>query len=420
MPEFGGLFLRRVPRSVATSGNREIFIIGNNRAALYIALKLRVFFKIKPVKMVNTNRMKKVQIYILLVLFVVLFVFTSVNAQSSQVSLHKSQRNFTTGIRKINFAGVMWTVKSGFGGPGPNNWSDSEETVWVDSLEQLHMKISQINGLWQCAEIYTDNATDYGEHRFFVQGEINNMDKSVVLGLFVYVDDNNEIDIEFSKWGQANRQNVGGFTIQPYTTPGNTVSFPVSLDSTFQSTHFFNWQPDSIVFSSIRGYHEGELQSEDDYIYHWNYYGNDIPNAIRRLKTRINLWLFRGAVPVDTSNLEIVIADVRQPQRPTGVFHESVKITDEALIQGNYPNPFRQSTKISYQLGKPGNIKLVVYDVLGRQVRTLVDNFQPAGQYILQWDGTAINGHSVTSGIYYYQLFWREKYGEKRAMLLIR
>lgn len=68
---------------------------------------------------------------------------------------------FTTqdGVQQttIEFAGHTWNVKSGTGGPGPNNWSNSNNSVWVDNEGKLHLKIRYINGKWVCAEIYSQD-----------------------------------------------------------------------------------------------------------------------------------------------------------------------------------------------------------------------------------------------------------------------
>lgn len=340
-----------------------------------------------------------------------------------------ASENFDAGIRTIQFAGVRWIVKSGFGGPGPNNWSDSPQSVWVDSLGRLHLKIRKINGAWHCAEVYTEHVTDYGEHRFLTEGFIDRMDKSAVLGMFVYADDRNEIDIEYTKWGQAGNRNTGHYTVQPYTTSTNVWDFPARLDSV-RSTHFFNWQPDSIRFGSIQGHYLAEPDSAKRYLQRWTYKGRDIPNPLRRLKTRINLWLFRGAAPTDTSNLEVIIAKVIQPP-PLGT---AVENHGEAIPQGffllqNYPNPFNPQTTITFSLSLPAWVSLRIHDLLGREVATMLDNRKyDAGTYAIFFDALARQqGNSpLASGIYFYRLTARAAaegrliFAQTRPMMLTK
>lgn len=68
-----------------------------------------------------------------------------------------------------------------------------------------------------------------------------------------------------------------------------------------------------------------------------------------------------------------------------------------ALLQ-NYPNPFNPNTTIQYQLSKPSLVKLVVYDVLGRETARLVDEYEPAGSYSVKFDGS-----NLASGIYFFK-----------------
>jgi hypothetical protein len=65
------------------------------------------------------------------------------------------------------------------------------------------------------------------------------------------------------------------------------------------------------------------------------------------------------------------------------------------------PNPFRPATTIQYALARPGAVRLAVYDVAGRAVRTLVDGTRPAGFHAVVWDGRDDRGASVPSGIYF-------------------
>ncbi len=70
----------------------------------------------------------------------------------------------------------------------------------------------------------------------------------------------------------------------------------------------------------------------------------------------------------------------------------------------NYPNPFNPSTMISYELPVEADVKLVIYDILGREVARLVDQIQQAGRYRVTWNGTNRLGVSVSSGVYLYRL----------------
>jgi hypothetical protein len=73
-------------------------------------------------------------------------------------------------------------------------------------------------------------------------------------------------------------------------------------------------------------------------------------------------------------------------------------------LHANAPNPFNPSTTIKYDLAKPVEVKLVIFDLMGRQVRTLVDQRQPAGRHAITWDGRNEQGQAIASGVYIYQI----------------
>jgi len=83
---------------------------------------------------------------------------------------------------------------------------------------------------------------------------------------------------------------------------------------------------------------------------------------------------------------------------------EEKPIATEFRLAQNYPNPFNPSTVIGYQLPVSGNVTLKVYDVLGNEVATLVDEYKPAGEYEVTFDVGTSRDLSLSSGIYFYQL----------------
>ena len=88
------------------------------------------------------------------------------------------------------------------------------------------------------------------------------------------------------------------------------------------------------------------------------------------------------------------------------VLDESAVVTSLELTQ-NYPNPFNPSTTISYNVDTNGMVSLKVYDIMGRLVRTLVDNHHSSGNfggYNVVWDGKDSQGQQVAAGLYIYSL----------------
>jgi len=89
-----------------------------------------------------------------------------------------------------------------------------------------------------------------------------------------------------------------------------------------------------------------------------------------------------------------------------------------SLVQ-NYPNPFNPETQIRYTLPQGTRVKLVIYNVLGRKVKILVDEYQTAGCKTAQWDGKDDSGDEVASGIYFYRLK-TDTFDQTKRMVLMK
>ncbi len=93
--------------------------------------------------------------------------------------------------------------------------------------------------------------------------------------------------------------------------------------------------------------------------------------------------------------------------------NEESQIPKKFLLHQNFPNPFNPKTVIGYQLPVTGNVTLKVYDVLGKEVATLVDELRNAGSYEIEF-----NGSNYASGIYFYQLKVNNFITTKKMMLI--
>jgi hypothetical protein len=102
----------------------------------------------------------------------------------------------------------------------------------------------------------------------------------------------------------------------------------------------------------------------------------------------------------------------------TGVSDEPVEIPQEFKLSQNYPNPFNPSTVIEFTLPKYQRVSLVIYDILGRIVKTLVNEERHAGQHRVTWNSTNNLGTSVSSGVYFYELKTNEMRQVRKMMLL--
>ena len=96
-----------------------------------------------------------------------------------------------------------------------------------------------------------------------------------------------------------------------------------------------------------------------------------------------------------------------------------IAIPDEFAIHQNYPNPFNPVTTLRYDLPEQGHVRITIYDMLGRDVKTLINEYQDPGYRSIIWDATNDYGKSVSAGMYLYQLQAGE-YMEVRKMVLVK
>jgi flagellar hook assembly protein FlgD len=107
----------------------------------------------------------------------------------------------------------------------------------------------------------------------------------------------------------------------------------------------------------------------------------------------------------------------------TGV-GEGEEIPTVFSIGNNYPNPFNPSTVIRYGVPQQSTVSLKIYNVLGQEIATLVDEVKSAGFFTVQWNGTNQFGSEVASGIYLYLFEAKavdgsETFKESKKMLLL-
>lgn len=107
------------------------------------------------------------------------------------------------------------------------------------------------------------------------------------------------------------------------------------------------------------------------------------------------------------------------PLTITGVHGTNSNIPTDFHVFQNYPNPFNPSTIIRYSLPEAKRVKIVVYDISGKEIYLLADNFQKAGTYSITWTGKNNCGQQVASGIYFYSV-QAGNYVQTKKMILLK
>ena len=117
---------------------------------------------------------------------------------------------------------------------------------------------------------------------------------------------------------------------------------------------------------------------------------------------------------LEGDEVEITISDPAAAKAVVETRPEAFELAD------NFPNPFNPTTTIQYALPQAADVELTVYNIFGQVVRTLVAEYQNAGRYAVEWDGTNDSGHSLSSGMYFYRLQAGGAFREVKKMLLLK
>ena len=96
----------------------------------------------------------------------------------------------------------------------------------------------------------------------------------------------------------------------------------------------------------------------------------------------------------------------------------NLKLNRYALLQ-NYPNPFNSTTIITFTVGTDNYTSLRIYDILGREIITLINEMKKAGLYSMKWNGRNSVGQAVGSGVYFYQLKGSSGFIKTQRMILL-
>ncbi|MDZ7722828.1 MAG: T9SS type A sorting domain-containing protein [candidate division KSB1 bacterium] len=167
-------------------------------------------------------------------------------------------------------------------------------------------------------------------------------------------------------------------------------------------------------------------------------YKQDLLNELGIRAEELGLFFFTGTGSYTDAGIQNVVVDtvanriyaqvvhfstlvVRKQQMQTAA-HESVMsgLPQQYRLEQNYPNPFNPSTRIQFSLKQSADVTIRVYDILGREISTLVSRKFQAGQYTAEWNGMNNTGKMTASGVYIYTLSIDGKTVAARRMLLLK
>ena len=99
--------------------------------------------------------------------------------------------------------------------------------------------------------------------------------------------------------------------------------------------------------------------------------------------------------------LSFVLYNIGGLNTTTGIGRTSIAETPQDALFQNYPNPFNPSTRIEYVLHGQNTVTLKIYNILGQEVATLLDEEQSAGRHTIEWNSRSSAGLQVSSGVYF-------------------
>jgi hypothetical protein len=243
-------------------------------------------------------------------------------------------------------------------------------------------RVENIPGKWmneRTLAIFAAHSTNIKESHNHVNVEVTTVtpvikDASVVL--------------EMGHWNQVQWGQTG--------VPANTID---------ASAYFFG-DNDAVTIPGLDGSgnktEDGSgIRKFTDMIDNFSQTGTKILSTIDGLEVGSQIW---DDTKYAAYNAATSQAAVKAAYLGTDVKQIGTVIPEKYSVSQNYPNPFNPTTTINFSIPKTENVKLIVYNMLGQQVRTLVNEVVNAGNQSATWDGKDSRGFSVSSGIYFYQL----------------
>ena len=204
-----------------------------------------------------------------------------------------------------------WFIRTGPnpGGAGPNYWGSGKESVEVVD-NKLHLRIAQVNGRWTSAEVMTPIPDGKRGAVIMITSPTHDLDPRLVIGMFAYRDDHNELDVEISRFGSPASLYNAQYAV--HSPRGGVEKYPFSITHSPESPatmHTITWGPrvspgvglgiEPISFAS-----DGIGVRES-----WDYAGAAV--NLQRAWLHINVWLYEGKAPANGQPIDVEIGSIR-------------------------------------------------------------------------------------------------------------
>ena len=223
---------------------------------------------------------------------------------------------------------------------------------------------------------------------------------------------------------------ITAFTKLTYLKFNNGTQFPSKLCRWYFSPYAPGYLPTTLAVDSCIGAGEGKVKYATapmpnfarlaQFTQSYNQF-NQFPYDLKRMTVdSVYNWLDCGynanvSLTTGASDGKVVGSTMwKFGKVVTSVQNNEANIPDRFALNQNYPNPFNPSTSFTYELSKAGFVSVKIFDILGREVATLVSEFKQAGTYPATW-----NAASVGSGVYFCKM-QSGSFSETRKMILMK
>lgn len=282
-------------------------------------------------------------------------------------------------VFRTSTGGISWTpISTGTGG----------------TIRELAISKSNPNVIFATAGAQVFKSTDAGAT--FVSA-INGLPNKTVTGVYIHPDSSNVVVLSYSGFGGSKVYKSTDGAASWVSINGNLPDSPVNDILIFYpgfSTSIYYAATDVGVFFT------------NDYGTTWTELADGLPNTVAM---HLDYHQPSNKLRIGTHG-----RGVWETEAVVGLVNYNNEVPSAYTLQQNYPNPFNPITTIKYDVVKSGLVKLSVFDVLGKELKTIINEVQQAGTYTVQFDASRL-----TSGVYFYKL---ETGGfvETKKMMLVK
>ncbi len=286
------------------------------------------------------------------------------------------------------------------------------ELAVVDISDSTNL---QLLGRWNASKdgLTTFDVRLFGHYAFFLNGagtvDILNIQDPASIQVVGSIDSTgNHFTVEGNYLYLAGDQ-FHIFDISNPQSPQIISSTPINLEA------FYSKVTDVVVWGNFA------FISEQKYIHAYDISNKQSPQRIALFESHWNIstmevkdgYLYGAGYGFENLfvlDVNYFVTDIHTPDLPTSLINQFE-------LYPNYPNPFNPSTTISFTLPRSGNVEIVVFDISGRRVQTLIDTPLPAGRHQVVWNGRDASNRPVSSGVYFYRLSVDNQVVKTRKMI---